>query len=262
MDKAFRVGEDVSVLPGRMEAPGVGVIPVNAFVIHAEEPVLVDTGLGFDGPEFLDELRAVVDPADLRWIWITHDDADHIGNLEAVLEVAPNARLATHAFSALRMGSWLPVPLDRVHAIGPGARLDVGDRTLTALRPPTYDNPMSLAIYDERTSTLFSVDSFGAILPRHVEVLDDLSEDELVGGMVIWTTFDSPWAHLADHGRFAGALDAFRQLAPEQVFSSHLPPATGRLESLLAVVASIPEAEPFVPPDAAAFAEIVAALGD
>ncbi len=76
----------------------------------------------------------------LRWVWLTHDDADHTVNIEAVLELAPNAQLATPAFAALRMGSWWPDPLTRVYAIRPGDQLEVGDRTLTALQPPLYDN--------------------------------------------------------------------------------------------------------------------------
>ena len=39
-------------------------------------------------------------------MWLTHDDADHTGSIQRVLELAPNARLLTHAFSALRMASW------------------------------------------------------------------------------------------------------------------------------------------------------------
>ena len=30
------------------------------------------------------------------------------------MELAPNAKLVTHGFSALRMGTWWPVPMERV----------------------------------------------------------------------------------------------------------------------------------------------------
>jgi hypothetical protein len=35
----------------------------------------------------------------------------------------------------------LSVPLDRVHLVNPGQQLTVGDRTLTAVKPPVFDNP-------------------------------------------------------------------------------------------------------------------------
>lgn len=40
-----RIGREVSVLSDQQEVPGIGFIPVNAFVLHAAEPVVVDTGL-------------------------------------------------------------------------------------------------------------------------------------------------------------------------------------------------------------------------
>ena len=253
MDQTYRVGTDVHVLPSQLPVPGVGTIPINAFVLMSERPGLVDCGLGVDADAFVDALGAVVDPADLEWIWLTHDDADHTGSLRRILDLAPRARLVTHGFSALRQNAEWAVPLDRVMAVAPGDRLDAGDRMLRAVRPPTYDNPMSTGIFDESTATFFAVDSFGAILPTSPSDLDALADDVLVGGMTAWATFDSPWLHLADRDRLARYLDGYRDLGAERVLSSHLPPAIGRIDRLLDFVASIPDAEPFIPPDATAF---------
>ena len=260
MDASYRAGSDVVVLPTHLDVPGVGTLLVNSFVLLAEQPVLVDTGLAVDRDEFLAALRSVIDPAELQWVWLTHDDTDHTGNVQAVMELAPDARLATHALGALRMSTWWPVPLDRVHALAPGDRIDLGDRVITALVPPTYDNPTSTAIFDESTSTFFCVDSFGAILPGAIQDVADITEEELVGGMTAWGTFDAPWLHLADRGRFDGVLDGVRRLDPQRVFPSHLPAATGRVDQFLKVLSSVPDAEPFVPPDAGAFAAIAAQL--
>lgn len=73
-------------------------------------------------------MRSIIDPAEIRWVWLTHDDADHTGNLERVMSLAPAARLTTHGLGALRMATWWPVPFDRVCALRPGDRVDVGDR--------------------------------------------------------------------------------------------------------------------------------------
>lgn len=260
MDASYRVGDDVTVLPSHLTVPGVGALAVNSFVIHAAEPVLVDTGMAVDGDAFLDALRNAIDPAAIRWVWLTHDDSDHSGNLASVLELAPDAQLVTHAFSALRMATLWPVPLERVYAIAPGLTLDVGDRTLVASRPPTYDNPMSMALFDDKSRTLFSVDAFGALLPGVVQSLDEVADDDLVAGMTLWTKFDSPWSHLSDGLLFDANLQEVRALEPACVLSSHLPPAVGRLDEMLAVVAAVPDAEPFVPPGADDFRDIVAAL--
>jgi flavorubredoxin len=260
MDQPYQAGDDVTVLPSHLDVPGVGTLVVNAFVLHSSQPVLVDTGLAADTDDFVDALRSVIDPSDLAWVWITHDDADHTGSLQAVMELAPRARLATHALGALRMSTWWPTPLERVHALALGERIDAGDRTLVALRPPTFDNPTTTGFFDERTATLFAVDAFGAILPGAVTDVDDVAEEVLIGGMVAWATFDSPWIHLVDRALFGEALDAVRAMDPARVLTSHLPPVSGRIDRLLEVVETVPDAERFVAPDAAAFQEIAAQL--
>src|SRR3954453_10520257 len=260
MEQPYPVGSDVHVLPSELAVPGVGSIPINSFVLHSEQPVLVDCGLGTEEGAFIEALRTVIDPGDLEWIWLTHDDGDHTGSLRTLMDLAPNARLATHGLGALRISSVWPLPPERVHALAPGDGLDVGDRTLRALRPPTYDNPMSTAAYDESSATLFAVDAFGAILPGPSKSVDDLSHDELVGGMLAWGTFDSPWAHLTDRARFNGVLESVRALGVDRLLPSHLPPTTGRVDELLAVVATLPDSEPFAAPDAAMFSQIVAGM--
>lgn len=41
----YRTGQDVTVLNDHLEVPGIGFIPANAYVLHARQPVVVDTGL-------------------------------------------------------------------------------------------------------------------------------------------------------------------------------------------------------------------------
>jgi glyoxylase-like metal-dependent hydrolase (beta-lactamase superfamily II) len=91
MDKPRQVTPDITVLPAHFPIPGAGFLPVNGFVIKAKEPVLVDAGMGMEGEEFMKALKSVIDPRNLKWVWITHDDADHTGNIQKVLEAAPGA---------------------------------------------------------------------------------------------------------------------------------------------------------------------------
>ena len=70
MDTAYKAGADVWVLPTHLSVPAVGVIPINAFLILASEPVLVNTGIKVDSEEFLTALRSLIDPEELRWVWL------------------------------------------------------------------------------------------------------------------------------------------------------------------------------------------------
>jgi glyoxylase-like metal-dependent hydrolase (beta-lactamase superfamily II) len=67
--------DDVVVLTDIKEIPGLGFLPVNAYVVQAEQPLLVDSGLPTSRPDFLDALWSQIEPADLRWIYLTHPAA-------------------------------------------------------------------------------------------------------------------------------------------------------------------------------------------
>lgn len=263
MDAPYQAAQDVHVLPVHLPLPGVGFLPVNAYLLMAEEPVLIDTGIGVDGEDFIAAVSSFVDPRQLKWVWLTHDDADHTGSIQRIMDLAPNAKLVTHWLSALRMGMWWPVPLDRVHAIRFGDEIHVGDRTLTAVAPPLFDNPMSTGVLDRSTGAFFSVDAFGAILPEPTQDTSDVPPEALAGGMLGWAMSDSPWAHIVDRERFSQVLDRVRQLQPTRIFSSHLPAASGTsLEAFLQVLERVPDAEPDMPPDAEQFAQMIAAMAE
>lgn len=261
MHDPYQPNHDVHVLPTSLAIPGMGNLVVNAFVLLAREPVLVDAGIAVEASAFVEGLRSVMDPAELRWIWLTHDDADHTGALAEVLALAPRARLVTHGLAALRLSTWCRLALDRVYAVRPGDVLDCGDRRLHALRPPVFDNPTSIGALDDRSRTLFAVDAFGAILPDTPDDASEIPEDDLLGGMTAWTTFDAPWAHLVDRARFDRAIDELTALEPSTICTSHLPAAAGAsIGTFAKVVKSVPDAEPFAAPDHEAFAAIAAAM--
>jgi flavorubredoxin len=91
----YPIGRDTHVLPTVWPVPTVGILPINAFLIHAAEPVLVDTGTATVGDAFVDALTGLVKLQDLRWIWLTHEDRDHTGSLRRLLELAPRATVLT-----------------------------------------------------------------------------------------------------------------------------------------------------------------------
>jgi flavorubredoxin len=260
MEKAYQVKKDIEILPSFFPIPGMGVLAVNAFVIKAEEPVLVDTGMAIDRADFMKALESVMDPRDLKWIWLTHDDADHVGNLQILLEAAPNARLAANSLAVLRLSTVWPMPMDRAYWLNPGDSIKAGDRELTAVRPPIFDNPTTIAVFDKKSEALFSADFLGAIIPAPAKDVEDLAEPDLVQGMRDWGSADSPWVHMADSSKFTAAVNKIRRLAPKMVFSAHLPPARGKTERLLEVVEKLPAGTPFVTPDQTGLEQILAQM--
>ena len=151
-------------------------------------------------------------------------------------------------FSIDSFGAIIPVPMHRVYFLNPGESISVGDRNLTAVRPPLYDAPGVNGIYDDKSGAFFSIDSFGAIIPSAVQDAADIPEADLAQGFYIWHAVDQPWVHLVDEVKFARLLDSVRQMAPKIILASHLPPCRGMNEHCLKLMAALPGSEPFVGP--------------
>lgn len=259
-----RIGRDITVLNDHAEVPGVGFLPVNAFVLHADQPVVVDTGLSVPETGFMDALGSVMSPADVRWIWLTHPDRDHTGGLFELLDAAPHARVITTFLGAGILSTERPLPMDRVFLLNPGGSIDVGDRTLHAFRPPLYDSPATVGFYDDRSGAAFTSDCFGAPMPTAElasgDDVRDVPADALRAGQLLWAAVDSPWVHTTDRDRYLATVQPLRAMDAEVVLSTHLPPAVGRTSELLAMLTEAPEAEPFVGPDQQALEEMLASF--
>src|SRR5690606_11145280 len=140
------VGADTDLLPAYVPLPGLGVLPVNAYLIHAREPERVDTGIAALRDGILPALRGLPAPAAPRRIWITHAYGDHVGNLAAVPAEAPHARVVTNYLGVGKL-SLQQLPLERTYLVNPGQALEVGERRLLAHRPPVYDAPETMAVF-------------------------------------------------------------------------------------------------------------------
>ncbi|MFB7370806.1 MBL fold metallo-hydrolase [Streptomyces sp. NPDC056222] len=259
-----KVGSDTTVLADSLEVPGIGHIPASAYVLTAKEPVVVDTGLSLSDRNFVGALGSVMDPIDVRWIWLTHPDRDHTGGIFDLLEAAPKAKVVTTFIGAGIMTTERPLPMDRVYFLNPGQSLDVGDRVLHAFRPPLYDNPATVGFYDEKTRICFSSDCFGGPMPT-AELAEsghanDLKPEELRQAQLLWATVDSPWVHVVDQAKYRATVEPLREMNPEIVLSTHLPPAVRMTAMMIDTIIMAPDSDPFVGPDQAALEQMLASF--
>lgn len=249
MFEPYEAAPDIHVIHSYFPLPGYGIIPVNAFVLRAAEPVLVDTGLVPLSDQFMEKLSSVIDPEELCWLWLTHTDQDHIGSLMRILEEVPKLRVITTYLGVGKMSLFRPLPMERVYLLNPGQSIKVGDRTLTALKPPTFDAPETTCFYDSKSDALFSADSFGALMSEPAGNAADIGAEKLREGLIFWAMVDAPWCLMIDRALFDKALDRIRRMSPKLILSAHLPVARDMTEELLGYMSAAPMAQPFIGPD-------------
>ncbi|MFN2581148.1 MAG: MBL fold metallo-hydrolase [Candidatus Dormibacteria bacterium] len=198
-------------------------LAVNSLVIAGDEPVIVDTGARSNRQQWLEDVFSIVEPRDVRWIYISHDDVDHIGNLGPVLEACPNARLIVNWLMWQRTAAEMRLPLARMRWVDDGEHFTAGDRTLVALRPPTFDSPTTRGLFDTKSRIYWATDSFGALVPHHVDRVSDLPLETFQMGFTGFNRTMAPWVALVDEDKFANSVQAIRALEPSCIASCHGP---------------------------------------
>ncbi len=154
------------------------------YVVDAERPAVVDTGLGRNREyvfDLLDELEA-----DPEYVVATHVHLDHAGGAGYLAERYPEATVVTpergveHLVDPSRLVSgtkaavedqWkyydepLPVPEARVEGLTDGDLLDLGDRTLTVHHAPGHA-PHHCFVHDDGDDVVFTADAAGIFVPE------------------------------------------------------------------------------------------------
>jgi flavorubredoxin len=76
-------------------------IQFNQFLVRDEQPFLMHTGFRRMFDTTLEAVRAILDPATLRWIGFSHFEADECGALNQWLRVAPRAQAVCSMVGAM-----------------------------------------------------------------------------------------------------------------------------------------------------------------
>ncbi|MBN8510779.1 MAG: MBL fold metallo-hydrolase [Burkholderiales bacterium] len=221
-----RIAPDTWLIPNLAPAGDGLFLPVNSLVIRGREPVIVDTGAPIHRALWVEKAFSVVEPEDVRWIFLSHDDGDHTGALFDVLEHCPQATLVTNFFAVERLALEKPaLPLQRMRWLEPGDRLDVGDRVLQLFRPPVFDGPTTRGLFDPKTGAMWAVDSFACFTPGALDA--DALPADLLSGITALGSAVSPWHAWLDRERYGRHVDTIEALGARTVASAHGPVLRG-----------------------------------
>ena len=257
-----KIAPDTYVIHSVQEALGQPLfIYLNSMVILGREPMIVDTGTIANREQWLQDAFSLVAPDDVRWIYISHDDVDHTGNLEQAMEACPNARLVCNWAMVERHTNCFDFPLERCQWVMDGESLDIGDRTLVALRPPVYDSPTTRGLFDPTTGVYWSVDTFATPLLDPAMGVGDLEPEFWEFGMSLFALGAvSPWLSLVDPKKYATYVDRVQRLDITTIAGCHTPVIEGSLiEKAFAHVRQLPAIDPPPMPGHSVLEEIIAA---
>ena len=178
-------------------------------VILGAEPMIVDTGMATGRDIWFEDVFSLVQPEEVRWIFLTHLDCDHAGNLVEALERCPDARLITSHGESFRTAASCGVPFERMLLLDNGEDFSIGGGMFRALRPPVYDSPYTRGLLDHRTGVYYASDAFCAPMPA--EPVDRVSEIAPLTWAQTMAQFHysalCPWVALADPQRFRAEVD-------------------------------------------------------
>ncbi len=187
----------IQAIHGEGESPMA--VHMNSMLIRGREPMVVDTGTPIDRDAYLRQLTSLVDPDDVRWIFVSHDDVDHYGNVDVLMDMCPNATMIATWFLTQRMSAEGPLPPMRGGAgWGMGSRWTsvtgrwsrCGRRCTTLRRPAAcWTRPPA--------STGHPIAS-PPPCPMRTEYVDELDRDQWADGFAVFGKWNSPWIDLLD----------------------------------------------------------------
>ena len=198
---------------------------LNSMVIRAAEPVIVDTGMVTSRDTWFEDVFSLLRPEEVRWIFVTHNDSDHSGNLLEALDRCPNAMVVTSPGESFRTWASFGVPFERMRMVDNGDSFDVGGRTLHAVRPPVYDSPYTRGLFDESTRVYYASDAFCAPMPEQpVDWVGEMPPQMWAESMARFHHVSlCPWITMVDRTRFEAEVKKLADLGMDVILSAHSP---------------------------------------
>jgi flavorubredoxin len=219
----YRIADETYVIPASLPVPGVGELPVNAMVIRGEQPMLLDTLAIVQREAFLEQAFSLVEPEQVRWLFLSHEDRDHSGSVMQVLERCPNAVLVTNFLGLGKLGEEFAIPPERVLLLNDGETLDIGDREVTALRPPLYDSSATRGLWDPKTGVYFAADCFGVVVREAARYTDEIPAADHEDGFFWMNRANHIWFQHVSQDSIDEAAARIRRLDPALIVSGHGP---------------------------------------
>jgi flavorubredoxin len=193
--------------------PDGGQFSFNQYLVVDEMPLLFHTGLRRMFPMVREAVGRVLAVERLRYVGLSHFEADECGSLNEWLAVAPQAQPLCGRIAA---ATSINDVADRApHVLADGASLPLGQRTVRWFDTPHVPHAWECGmLYEERTRTLLCSDLFTQGGADHVP----LTEGDILGPSEALRATVDYFAHSAGS---RGILERLAALQPRTLACMH-----------------------------------------
>lgn len=205
----------------------------NSYLLKGEKAnVLVECCHKKYFDQYLANIREVVDPSKIDYIVLNHNEPDHTGCVERLMDYAPNATILISQAGSIYLKNIINRTDVKVRVVKNDEVVDIGGKTMRFIMAPFLHWPDSMFTWVEEEKTLFSCDFMGAHYcePYTFDYNMAYPEKYEVGFTYYYNAIFGPFKPYVLAG-----LDKIRDLDIERVCNSHGPVLTKgcRLEYVL-----------------------------
>lgn len=134
----------------------------NSYLIKGNDKIaIVDTVEEERAEEFLEKIKALVNPADIDYFIINHTEPDHSGSLSFMLEHCPKATVVSTQAAKVFLSSLIHKPFTS-HVVKDGEIIDLGGKTIKFVIAPYLHWPDTMFALLQEDGVIFTCDAFGA----------------------------------------------------------------------------------------------------
>ncbi len=134
----------------------------NSYVVQgSEKTAVIETVKLKFLDKFVDKLTSEVTIKDIDYIIVDHTEPDHVGSVERLLKISPNAKVVGSATAIRFLKAIANTEFDSI-IVNTGDEISLGDKTLQFISAPFLHWPDSMYTYLKEDKVLFTCDSFGS----------------------------------------------------------------------------------------------------
>jgi len=133
----------------------------NNYLILDDEITLLDTVRHDFAETTIENIRSLVDPAQIKNIVINHIENDHVTSIDKIMELTPKATIYITERGKKGLARFFHLSRWDIKTVKSGDTLKIGKRTLLFIETPMLHWPDSMMTYLKEDKILISQDAFG-----------------------------------------------------------------------------------------------------